>query len=355
MLGSAIALSAVSCAARVQPAVPASAVAVAAPVEPTATNSEPAVEVPKPRLSELCRAPHPTGDEPIVDTARRRLQETVCGATLWLDGLLGGEADVENAKRVSGRLELSSLYTEAEGFDPRVRLRVRYDLPNLERRVKLFLGREDQDQFIEDRREGLAIRSTAFGLEDQEKWLAGLGYSPPGRWAQRFDVRVGARVKSAPEIFAQGRLRRNLFVGDSTVVRLRETVFWENRDGFGSTSSADIDRVLSSDLLLRFGAVATISEATDGALWRNAVVLYRNLEKGRAIAGELFVRGETAAPVRLREYGTRAIFRFPLGRSYLAGEAIAGYTWPRKNDAPRREGSAMLGFGVELMFGSDPY
>ena len=109
----------------------------------------------------------------------------------------------------------------------------------------------------------------------------------------------------------------NLFVGDRVVWRLRETVFWENRDGFGSTSSLDFDRVLSQELLFRWGAVGTISEATDGIAWRNAVVLYRNLQDSRAVAGELFWRGETAAEVRLREYGARAIFRFPLRGSAI--------------------------------------
>lgn len=304
-------------------------------------------------LSELCRETRRPAD--LVDSARQRLQETFCGATLWLDGLFGGEPDVDNARAVSGRAELTALYTEDEGFDPKARLRLHYDLPNLERRLKLFLGRDDEDEFVQDRREGLAIRSSVFGLEGQEKWLAGLGYSPPGRWAERVDFRLGARVKTAPEIFVQTRYRRNVFLGDRTVWRLRETVFWENRDGFGSTSSVDFDRVLRRDLLFRWGAVATVSEATEGAAWRNAAVLYRNLQRSRAVAGELFWRGATGAEVRLREYGGRAIVRFPLRGRMLMGETVVGYTFPRRYRDEPRKGSAMLGFGVELLFGDLPY
>jgi hypothetical protein len=240
-------------------------------------------------------------------------------------------------------------------LDPKARLRVNYDLPNLERRVKLFLGRDDEDEFVQDRREGLAIRSSVFGLESQEKWLAGLGYSPPGRWAGRVDFRLGARIKTASEVFVQTRFRRNYFLGDHTVWRLRETVFWENRDGFGSTSSVDFDRVLRRDLLFRWGTVATVSESTDGAAWRNAAVLYRNLSGARALAGELFWRGESGAEVRLREYGGRAIVRFPLRGQMLMGETVFGYTWPRHFREEPRKGSAMLGFGIELLFGRAPY
>lgn len=320
-----------------------------AEASPTAPPSAPD----KVSLSELCREARPAAD--LVDTARQRLQETFCGATLWLDGLFGGEPDVGNARDVSGRLELSALYTQDEGFDPKARLRLNYDLPNLERRVKLFLGRDDEDEFVQDRREGLAIRSSVFGLESQEKWLAGLGYSPPGRWAKRVDFRLGARIKNKSEVFVQSRYRRNVFVGDDTVWRLRETVFWENRDGFGSTSSLDFDRVLRRDLLFRWGTVATVSEATDGAAWRNAAILYRNLQRSRALAGELFWRGETGHEVQLREYGGRAIMRFPLRGRMLMGETVVGYTFPRRYRDEPRKGSAMLGFGVELLFGDVPY
>lgn len=325
------------------------------PSEPPATAAEPSAAVPPAepvRLRDLCRQA-PEGE--MLDEARRLLEQTFCGATLWFDGLFGGEPDLESAREVSGRVELATLYTEFEGLEVKGRLRLRYDLPNLERRVNLFLGRDDRDEFIEDRREGFAIRSSVFGLETQEKWLAGLGYSPPGRWRNRVDFRVGGRVKSSPEVFAQARYRRNVFVGTRNVWRFRETVFWENREGFGSTTSVDFDRVLRRDRLFRWGNIGTFSESTEGVAGRSAVVAYRNLRRLRAVAGELFVRGATQAEVKLQEYGTRAIYRQPVGKPYLFGELIVGYTWPRFERDQPREGSAMLGLGVELLFGREPY
>ncbi len=308
----------------------------------------------RPRLRDLCRQPEPE-DQPFLDESRRVLEQTFCGATLWFDGLFGGEPDVANAREVSGRVELTTLYTEFEELDYGARLRLNYDLPTLERRLRLFLGRDDEDEFVQDRREGFAIRSSVFGLETEEQWLAGLGYSPPGPWFRRFDVRVGGRVKSAPEVFAQTRYRYNRFVGDHTVWRLRETVFWENRDGWGTTANVDLDRVLRRDLLVRWGGFATYSETTEGIAWRSATLLYKNLRASRAGAAEVFVRGSTGAEVKMREYGTRFIYRQPIGKPYLFGEIIVGYTWPRVERHEPREGSAMLGFGLEFLFGRDPF
>jgi hypothetical protein len=323
--------------------------------KPETTPSEPppasAVE---PSLRELCREGEPVEDD-LLDNSRRILAETFCGATLWFDGLFG-QPDVENARAVSGRVELSTIYTQADGTEPRGRLRLKYDLPNVERRVNLFLGRDDRDDFVQGRQEGFAIRSSVFGVETEDRWLAGLGYSPPGRWRERLDFRAGARLSSSPEAFVQGRLRRNVFVGERTVWRLRETVFYENRDGFGSTSSADFDYVLRRrTLLFHWGTVGTVSEATDGLDWRSATVLYQNLGSGSALGYELFLRGSTGSDVAVREYGARGVYRRPLNREWLFGELIGGYTWPRESLADRREGSVLFGFGLELLFGRDPY
>jgi len=312
---------------------------------------------PKPSLRDLCRQ---GGDsDGFLDDSRRLLAETFCGATLWFDGLFGGSPDVTSARAVSGRLELSGLHTDFRGFDQKARLRLNYELPNLERRVRLFLGRDDPE-LIADRQEGFAIRSSVFGLEDREEWLAGLGYRPPGRFLKRVDFGVGARVKMSPEVFVQARYRQNFFLGRNDVWRLRETVFYENRDKFGSTTSLDWDRVLRQDLLARWGNVGTISGGTEGLEWRSALVLYHNLRRSRAIAGEVFWRGATGADVRLREYGARGIYRQPLYRKrgelpFFYGDLIAGYTWPREEKDEPREGSLMLGVGFELLFGQQPY
>ena len=333
---------------------PAAAPAAANPAAEPSGSSKPA-EPPQPKLSELCRRWAPE-EESTLDATRRRLHETFCGANLWLDTLFGGERNVENARRVSGRLELSSIYTEADGYSPKVRLRVKYELPTLKHRFNLFFGREDPQEAIEDRREPFAVRSSVFGLEAGEKWLTGLGYSPPGRFADKLDFRLGVRIQNESKIYVQGRYRRNFFIGDRSVVRFRETLFWENREAqFGATTSLDFDRVLRPNFLVRWGSVGTVSGAVDGVAWRSSLLGYWNLPGSKAISAELFVRGESRDEVPLREYGARGIFRRSMFRPWLFGELIAGYTFPRKELEDRREGSTVIGFGIDLLFGSNPY
>jgi hypothetical protein len=290
-----------------------------------------------------------------LERSQRLLLETFCEATLWLDGLFGGEADLDNARNVAGRVEVSALHTEMWGTEYDVRLRLNYDLPTLERRLKLYLGRGPREDVVQGRVESLAVRSSVFGVEDENRWLAGLGWSPPGRFREKVDFRVGGDVSSSPEVFFQGRYRHNVFLGDDTAIRLREVAFWENDEGFGSTTSVDLDHVLRHDTLVRLAGVGTWSEATSGVDWYSNAVLYRNLRNSRAAAAQLFASGDTGGPVELREYGARLIYRQPLRRQGLFAEVVTGYSWPREYLGQDREGSAMVGLGIELLFGRDPY
>lgn len=340
---------------------PAPADSAAAPTDaaPTSSGHEVAGEVQNASTAKAerrsrhpCRQASPE-DAPVIDDAHRKLYETLCGAALWFDGLFGERNNIASARNTSGRLEISGLGSQYEGNKIRTRGSFRFDFPNLDHRLNVFLGRDDKDEFIRDRNEGLALRSQFIGLETNERWLAGLGYSLPGSYNQRTDFRVGGKGGRTPEIFAQGRHRRNWVINDRNLWHFRETIFWTNRDGFGSTTALDFDHVVRRTLLLRWGNAGTVSEATDGFDWRSALLLYQNLPKARAIAYEAFIRGETANEVPLKEYGARVIYRQQLlHRDWLAGELVTGYSWPRFLLEDARQGSLTFGLGVEILIGN---
>ena len=74
----------------------------------------------------------------------------------------------------------------------------------------------------------------------------------------------------------------------------------------------------------------------------------------RQLLYQIFVRGETAAEVPLREYGGRTAFRMSFGRPWLYGNFTVGYSWPRFEREEERTGSALVGFGIEMQFGENP-
>ncbi|PXV71450.1 hypothetical protein C8D93_101501 [Sinimarinibacterium flocculans] len=303
-----------------------------------------------PGLLHPCQLPT-SEDEPLVDETQALLEETGCRAALWLDGLFGGEAQIRSAQRTSGYVESSVSYTQFDGFDTRTRLRVRFDLPNLKERVSAFFGRDDEDDFIRDRTEAFGLRSQFPTLADRDEWLAGLGYGLPSSERLQADVKVGAASLREPRAFVRMRLHYNAWSDYQNLVYVRATPFWQTRDGIGLTLGVDYNHVLTPSLLLRVTEVGTISDITRGVDWLSAVILYQNLRDERAIAYQLFARGETDAPEPLFEYGGRTIYRQPLIPAKLYGELVLGYSWPRDDPAVKREGSYEIGFGLELPFG----
>jgi hypothetical protein len=287
----------------------------------------------------------------LLDETRRRLEETVCGATLWFDGLFG-QSDVLEARRARGRVEVATSRSEFEGQNTKVRFNARVRLPALQQRLSAFVGLDENEEVARDRSEGLGLRSEASQLEEVDDFFAGLGYTLEETWGVRTDFRIGVRGLRDPRLFAQTRASYVAWADDVNLVELRATPFVNTRDGMGLTVAADFDHALAPTRLLRWGSVGTVTERSAGLDWRSALILYQSLRDLRAIAYEGFVRGLTAAPEPLAEYGARLIFREPLLRARLFANVVAAYTWPRVDPALPREGSAALSLGLEMPFGA---
>lgn len=290
----------------------------------------------------------------VLDKTRDAMQEVVCRAALWMDSIGTDEdGDVLAARRSSGRIEMSYYWSQFAGGEFRIRAKVRAELPVLKRRLSAFIGLDDEDDFVQDRSEVFALRSEFPSLDDNDDWLAGLGYRFPGSSRVfRSDFRIGAKRLTDTRIFVQNRFFFLAYSDDNDVWGLRETFFWTNQDGFGSTTGSDWMHILSPKLLFRWDTVATVTQETDGVSWRSSAWLYRNVQpQGAGIAIETFTRGATQASVRISEYGLRILYRYPLFGQRMFVELVNGYSWPRADLMHEREGSYGVGLNLQLPFG----
>ncbi len=288
----------------------------------------------------------------MVEEARRLLAETSCAAVLWIDGLFGDDRDLATARGTSGRIGFVARYSQFGGIDPDGRVGLQYELPNLERRIRMFLDRADPRETVEDRGGRFSSVRSSFPPPDApERWVAGLGVAPPGRWRDRADFRAGVRPSASPSIFAQARVRQLVSTGDWSEWRFRQSGFWESRAGFGVTAGAEYGRLLTPAHFLHWTLMGTVSEASEGVEWRGDASLHRKFSPTHTLGGQLFGRGATSAAVPFQEIGFQAIYRRPLGHPTLIGEFVVGYSWPREDPEVPRRGSAIVGLGLELHFG----
>lgn len=301
--------------------------------------------------SHLC-SQRPADGEEAIDHTRRRVEEMVCTASMWFDGLFGDRYYVSESRKVYGTLEVINNWSEFYGDKTRIRFDARVDLPNINHHLSAFIGRDNQDDFIRDRFDNSALRNSFPKVDDRDKVFAGLGYALPSNDVVQTSARAGVRGFAHPEAFVQGRAQYNAYADTENLVSLRATPFWTSSDKLGVTVGGDYSHVLNEDMLFRYGNVGTLSQTTQGLDWRSTLTVYeavRSIKSG--LAYELFIRGETGDDVPLHEYGFQTTFRHPMFRGKLYGEWVLGYSFPRDDQDQKRDGSMLAGFGVQMPFG----
>ncbi len=315
---------------------PTPATGLPSPAERAVEDAAYAVPPPQYRNFE-CRSHHAL-EEDMIGDAREGLDEMLCEANLWLDGLFTDGGDPLAAQRTSGQLSMSTQFSERLGWDFKLRLRVRVDLRALEDRLSAFIGREPDADFVSGRSEGFALREQFPVLEDEDQWLAGLGYDIPSGYRLRSSFKVGARRLKDTEIFVRNRVQWNPIASPDHVFHIRAIPFWTNHDEFGLTAGFDYAYALSSRALLRFDTVGTVSDSTEEVDWRSVLVAYRSLASETGIAAEIYGIGDSGHREWMREYGLRAILRMPLSPQRLYVLFSLGEAWyqPPENDVPRK-------------------
>ena len=137
-------------------------------------------------------------------------------------------------------------------------------------------------------------------------------------------------------------------------MRFRQTAFWRGDGGLGTTTSLDLERLLSPSRHLRWRSVGTVSEEARGLDWKSTLTLYQYLGRSRAFAYQAEIDGETDAPVTVEDVGLRIIYRQSVARPWLFGEIQGLVRWPRDEPSQSRRASFGIGIGFELLFGDHP-
>jgi hypothetical protein len=303
------------------------------------------------------KAPNPCTPQPLaggrwIDRLQRGMAHTVCQSALWFDHLFGGEVYYQEQDASHGWLRGGVVWDEQKGVDPLFRFRASLSLPRMENRLKAIVGRGEHDELIAEEGGTLEPSQALIDtIESDDEWLLGLGYSPARGVGNRFDLGAGVRLATPLDPYVKGSYRHYTFFSDRSLGRLRQTVFWERSEGYGTTSRADLERVLDPEMLVRWRTTGTISESTEGVRWETGVSLFQRIGRKHAVAYQVQVRGETDADVPVREYGVHFIYRQSVAREWLFIDLRPALVWRREELADQREPVAILGAGLEIQFG----
>jgi len=289
--------------------------------------------------------PEAANEEDLLEESRTQVR----GFSLWLGETVNdwfGDRPFEDGGKVThGRLGLRNLWRQDEGWDTNVRFRARFDLPNLRDKAYVFIGRQNERELLTDQSE--AFTREQLLLEDRRRedqtGFAGLGVA----LRRNLDFRVG--VRGGMKVYTQVRYRKQWALTEQDRIEFRETVFWNNKDKFGSTTALDYEHAFTPTLSLHWQNATTISEKTDDFAWGSSLGLFKRFGDDRILSGEMVVTGETGAKENVDEYGVRMKWTQPVYREWLIGEFIVGHYWPQREDRERERAWA-VGANLEMRF-----
>lgn len=325
------------------------------PLHPEATEERPARAGTPPTepLPDPCDW---TFDHPeFQEDSRDFVRGVTCYSYRWFDGLFGDEYDFPE-EQLNGLLTTGLSYEQYDGFDARLRLRVRAPLPNLDNRFDLILGRGDDTAIISDT-EGNNETFYNPGLLNRgqdDSWLLGLGARARGG-RRGWDWSAGVRLRTPPVPFVRTQWFYYKQFGEAADLRFRQTFFWRSDDGFGSTSRGDYAWATGPQDVLRWEGVLTYSEVTLGTQWFIGHSWYHLLGDRNAFSLLTFADGETDAEVPLKEFGFRLVWRRSFTRDWLYLSLGPTATWPRFFLEEERELSLGFGAWLEMEFGNWVY
>jgi hypothetical protein len=286
-----------------------------------------------------------------LDRMQAGLYRRMCLTAARFDGLFGSARFDDEYEATHGSVALGALWSERERMDAAFRFRLRARLPQLSERFDAFIGRDDPEEHATDDRDDLDALPRQFGHEDDDAVLLGLGYRRPARGGGRFDADIGTSLGSSGGPYVKGRYRLVLPFFRRNVLRLRETLFWQESKGAGTTTRIDLERLLGDRLLARWTGSATVAESTRGVRWFSSATLYQNLGQGRALAYQADLSGESRHAVPVASYGLRIVFRRRILREWLFLELRSSIAWPRDTRLEPRARDLGAGATVEFWFG----
>jgi len=291
-------------------------------------------------------------EEQWLERARAGVEHGVCVSAWRFDSLFGDREDEElgESAKTFGRLRLGATWDERDGLDPELRMRATIPLPMLQRRLRAVVGRETDEEFIEDAPRELAD-DPLFGGDSDANWLLGLGYDPIRGRNTRLSLGAGVKLQTPLNPYLKASYRYYTAVTDEVLLRAQQTVFWENEEGLGTSTRAGVDWLLTQERMLRWSNYLKLTEETRGTYWSSNLTLYQRLADLRAIALRTGVRGETGREYSPVEYQAQLIYRRPFLRDWLFLEVRGGGGWLRTKQAEPREFVPEAAVIFEMVFG----
>ncbi len=288
--------------------------------------------------------PTPELDE-LLESTRGSVRSTAEWLARVVDGRFGDKSFDQFGKVSNGRVDLSLRKRQGEPRQLDLRFNASFRLPNLEDRVHVFVGNDDQRDVVTDNPQAFSQQQRLLESRPADhSFFAGLKIPI----LDSFEFRLGMHGVLKP--FAQMSYDRSWKATEDDVFEFRETLFWTLDDHFGSTTVGSYVHAFTPTLFARWLNSATITRAADRFAWNSSLGAYQTFGEQRVLSLEALLSGVQGSGVGVSEYGVQLRWEQAIYRTWLLGEVALGHFWPRKDAFSERIGVWGLGATLKMKF-----
>lgn len=267
------------------------------------------------------------------DRTHHFISRTLCWPGKWFDGFFAaGEDNFDQSGtwvRVVGAYRWQDNHQEGDELE----VDASAELPHAQRKLRLVFTSDDEGETLQDDQDNLP-QDVGVAGDTGTDFRTALRVALRTTKKMNLDFDVGLRSELKTFFRARSRWRRQLT--ENWFGRLEEKVFWEDPDGWGSTTSLDFDRPLGEKLNLRFTTEAELTEENnelnrDWFLSQNAT-LFWNYSRRAAVSFNVGVDGFTDPVAKTQTWYTSIRLRRNFWRPWLFYELQPFAFWPRSDD-----------------------
>ena len=282
-----------------------------------------------------------------LDRMQKKFENNLCRSARWFDALWGNPRAFEQASANYGLLGAGGLWDEQDGFSGKGRFRAHVDLPQMNNRLNLVMGRLPSDSLIQED-EGDPIPPAV--EESENEWLLGLEYRPLGN--DRLALGAGVKVDAPPEAYVKLRYRTTYTIGQKRRAAFKVTPFWQQGGKeFGLNARFDWELHFGKTALLRWTLSGTQHGETDGVRFRFGPTLYHRVGRLSSFAHDILITGQTEREVADEDYQFFSRFRRPIFKDFFFMTVGLGATYRKRLIVEDREIVPLAGLFFELQFG----
>ncbi len=247
--------------------------------------------------------------------------------------------------RVTPRL----IMNEGDGNEYKLDFSARLRLPDLSKRLRLYVDSYDTDYDTMEEIFSARYRRV-IERERGEGATAGLTYFFSDHMKRDLSLSTGLkfRPEPSPKIRLRGRFRKSF---DIWRAAFAQSGFWSEKDGVGSRTEFTLNRPSGEIHLVRLHSSWVWSELSQGVDWGQFVSYYARFSSRRSAALKLGIRGYSHPSWITDQYLVRVVYRKRVHRDWLFLEIEPGLDFFREDDFKM---TPLINIKLEIVIGSFP-